>query len=315
MPVKRIDQFVGALLGLMAGDALGRPSKERMPEELADRPDIGEEMVGGFYTEDTEMMISVAEMLLDTGRTDQNDLATRLGENLNAMRGYNPGALEVLYRLQQGMDWRDANRAVFEDGSYGIGGSPRATPVGLLFHHDLDAAIEEADLQAEVTHAHSTGRAGAITVALAVGLAVRRVPFGQAFNQLQETLLDAGIDDLQPQFDQIWDLLEEGEGPTPADIVSVFGHNLTVQTCVPAALYCAQRHPESYQKAVGFACKLGGDADSIAAITGAILGAYHGVSAIPKAWLNTLENEERGRDHVLDLGQRLFALWQEQFGG
>jgi poly(ADP-ribose) glycohydrolase ARH3 len=312
MPVKRIDQFVGALLGLMTGDALGRPAKEHTPEELAERSDIGDEMVGGFYTEDTEMMISVAEMLLDMGRTDQNDLATRLGENLNAMRGYNPGALEVLYRLQQGMDWRDANRAVFEDGSYGIGGSPRATPIGLVFHDDLAAAIEEADLQAEVTHAHPTGRAGAIIVALAVGLAVQRVPFGRAFNRLQDTLLDVGIDDLQPQFDRIWDLLEEGESPTPPDIVSAFGHNLTVQTCVPAALYCTQRYPASYQQAVGFACKLGGDADSIAAITGAILGAYHGVSAIPRAWLDALENEERGRDYVLDLGQRLYALWQDQ---
>jgi poly(ADP-ribose) glycohydrolase ARH3 len=315
MPIKPIDQFVGAMLGLMVGDAMGRPAKERTPDELSDRPDIGEEMVGGFYTEDSEMMLSVAEMLLEYARTDQNDLAGRLGENLNPMRGYNPGALEVLYRLQQGMDWRDANTEVFENGSFGIGGTPRATPVGLLFHHDLDAAIEEADLQAEVTHAHPTGRAGAITVAVAVGLAVQRVPFGQAFHQLQEALGHAGVDDLQSQFEQIWDLLAEGEAPTPQDVVDVFGHNLTVQTCLPAALYCAQRHPESYLKAVGFACKLGGDADSIAAITGAILGAFHGVNAIPKAWLAGLENEDRGRDYAMDLAQRLYALWQERFGG
>ncbi|MBN1563443.1 MAG: ADP-ribosylglycohydrolase family protein [Anaerolineae bacterium] len=315
MPTKPVDQFAGAMLGLMVGDAMGRPAKERTPAELEARPDIGEEMVGGFYTEDTEMMISVAEMLLTYARTDQNDLATRLGENLHPMRGYNPGALEVLYRLQQGMDWRDANTEVFESGSYGIGGTPRATPVGLLFHHDLDAAIEEADLQAEVTHSHPIGRAGAITMAVAVGLAVQRIPFGQAFHQLQETLSHAGVDDLTPYFDRIWKLLSEGEAPTPQAVVDVFGHNLTVQTCVPAALYCTQRYPESYAKAVGFACKLGGDADSIASIVGAIQGTFHGVNGIPKAWLAGLENEERGRDHALDLAQRLYAMWQERFGG
>ena len=65
---------------------------------------------------------------------------------------------------------------------------------------------------------------------------------------------------------------------------------------------------------MGFACKLGGDADSIAAITGAIQGAFHGVNGIPKAWLAGLENEDRGRDHVLDLAQRLHVMWTERFG-
>lgn len=314
MPVKKIDQFVGAMIGLMTGDALGRPAKEHAPEELGDRPDIGREMIGGFYTEDTEMMINVAETLLEFAAIDQNNLATRLGENMDPMRGYNPGALEVLYRLQQGMDWRDANREVFEEGSFGIGGTPRATPVGLLYHTDLDAVIENAELQAEITHTHPIGRAGAVAVALSVALAVRQVPMAENFAQMEELLLSAGYDDLQDEFERVRDLLEEV--PTTVEIVETFGGNaLTVQYCVPAALYCVQRHPTSFPDAVGLACRLGGDADSIASIAGAILGAHLGVNGIPRAWLDELENEERGRDAVLDLGERLYAMWQERFSG
>jgi poly(ADP-ribose) glycohydrolase ARH3 len=308
MRFKLNDQFVGALLGLMAGDALGRSAKGRTPEEMLEREESGGgriEMIGGFYTEDTEMMIGVAETLIAEGRIDQQALARRLSENLDPMRGHNPGELEVLYRLQQGVDWRDANRQVFEDGSFGSGGAPRAAPVGLYYHDDLDALIEAAAAAAEVTHAHPLGKAGAVTVALGVALSVKRTPPRELFDGLQDLLVAHGYENFLPSLGGLPDLLESW--PSPPQVVEKLGGNaLTVQHCVPAALYSVLRHPESFEKAVGFAVLLGGDADSIGAMAGAMAGAYHGVSAIPAAWTGRLENEERGRDFVIDLAGRLY---------
>ncbi|NDJ78842.1 MAG: hypothetical protein GYB65_21535, partial [Chloroflexi bacterium] len=101
----------------------------------------------------------------------------------------------------------------------------------------------------------------------------------------------------------------------PPDVVQVLGNRLTVQECVPAAVYCVLRYPNNFEKAVGFAARLGGDADTIAAITGAIAGALHGVSAIPARWLDTLENGERGRDAAQDLAGRLYATWNTRQQG
>jgi ADP-ribosylglycohydrolase len=75
-------------------------------------------------------------------------------------------------------------------------------------------------------------------------------------------------------------------------------------------LYCVLRHPDSFEKAVSFAVKLGGDADTIAAIAGAVAGAYHGVRAIPARWLDHVENDARGRSQMADLGGQLFSAWQ-----
>ena len=49
---------------------------------------------------------------------------------------------------------------------------------------------------------------------------------------------------------------------------------------------------------------MGGDADTIGAMTGAIAGAYHGVEAIPKRWLDRLE----GRPYIESLAERLWMI-------
>ena len=301
------DQFVGAMLGVMTGDALGRSAKEHTPEELMAEAAFGEEMIGGFYTEDTEMTINVAESLLAQGRIDPDAVADKLGQQLSPMRGYNPGALEVLYRLQQGVYWGEASVAVFEEGSFGMGAACRAVPVGLFYHNDLDALIAAAADSARITHTHPLGIAGAVTVALVVGISLRPVPPREMFEMVLDHLNTAGYGDFVPHLAAIRELLEAW--PMPAEVVARLGNALTAQAVVPAALYSFLRHPDELDKALTFAVNLGGDADTIAAITGGMAGAYHGIDRIPARWVNALENEERGRDYVRDLAQRLHAAW------
>jgi len=70
---------------------------------------------------------------------------------------------------------------------------------------------------------------------------------------------------------------------------------------VALALYCFLRYPDSYEKCVLRAANTNGDSDSIACIAGAISGAYLGVKAIPKDWIERIEN----KDYLIDLGIRL----------
>jgi poly(ADP-ribose) glycohydrolase ARH3 len=128
------------------------------------------------------------------------------------------------------------------------------------------------------------------------------------FEQLQDWLAATGYSGLLPFLAHLQDLLEGW--PAPPLVVAALGNRLTVQECVPAALYCVLRHPDNFEKAVSFAVKLGGDADTIAAIAGAVAGAYHGVRAIPARWLDHVENDTRGRSQMAELGEQLFSAWQ-----
>jgi ADP-ribosyl-[dinitrogen reductase] hydrolase len=60
---------------------------------------------------------------------------------------------------------------------------------------------------------------------------------------------------------------------------------------------------ESYEEAVVRAANLGDDADTVAAVCGALAGAYYGYSAIPRKWRTELQNEARIRKIALALGE------------
>jgi len=53
---------------------------------------------------------------------------------------------------------------------------------------------------------------------------------------------------------------------------------------------------------------MGGDADTIGAITGALLGALYGTHWIPTRWFNNIENGPYGRDYTIDLAKQLSML-------
>ena len=68
------------------------------------------------------------------------------------------------------------------------------------------------------------------------------------------------------------------------------------------AIYCALKHPESFEDAVVAAVNHSGDSDSTGAITGNIMGAALGINAIPQKYLDALEL----RDVILELADDLY---------
>jgi ADP-ribosyl-[dinitrogen reductase] hydrolase len=69
----------------------------------------------------------------------------------------------------------------------------------------------------------------------------------------------------------------------------------SMKCAVTAAFWNA----ESFERAIIDAANMGGDADTIAAITGGIAGAYYGYEAIPKRWIETLDPETRAQLDIL----------------
>lgn len=80
----------------------------------------------------------------------------------------------------------------------------------------------------------------------------------------------------------------------------IFGTGYMVDS-LETALW-AFYHSDNFKDAILMATNLGDDADTTAAITGQIAGAYYGLSGIPENWVNDVYWNE----HILDLAKRLY---------
>jgi poly(ADP-ribose) glycohydrolase ARH3 len=146
------DRFAGCLLGLAIGDAVGAPYEGLTgtdifyrfgaPDRLVTNPDADPL----FYTDDTEMMIGVAETLIECGCVVEERLCRAFADNYHLERGYGQGAERIIGRMIHGKDWRRLAETIFPGGSFGNGAAMRVAPIGLLFGDDLDAVWEQARL-------------------------------------------------------------------------------------------------------------------------------------------------------------------------
>ena len=299
-------RFRGCLLGLAIGDALGatyegEPSSfivERFPtpQALLDR-DLGTL----YYTDDTQMTIGVAEALLDDGDIRAVSLCSKFVANYIPSRGYGRGARRILAAMEEGQDYVAMTEKVFPGGSYGNGAAMRVAPVGLLFANDRPKLKEQVALQSEVTHRHPLGIEGAqvIACALAAVLDVEQLDKQTFLDRIRPACT-------QRPYLERWERLAELRPQQIAEL----GNGIEAHESVMTSVACFLTWPESYTDAVGNAILLGGDTDTIAAMTGAISGAYLGIDAIPRAALAKLENEGKGRDYLINLADRLFERWQ-----
>ena len=316
--VEMRERFVGALIGTFVGDALGMPVEgwswrdiQRQYGEVRDM--LPARLGAGTYTDDTLLMIALAESLLaHGGHLDPDDLQSRFRSVYDPRRGFGAGMHRLIRLWDLGMSWREAARTLFDGGSYGNGGAMRVAPVGLLYHRSLSQVYEMARLQASVTHAHPLGQEGAALQALAVALAVRasREQFDpEEFLGDLEAALPPSAETYRRALMMVWDL--RGRWEDRDLIVRKLGNRSSAHRSVPTALFAFLTFWRSFEEAVVYAVSLGGDTDTLAAMTGAIAGAFHGVHAVPRRWWEKLENGEKGRDYVVQLGERLWGLFSQ----
>jgi poly(ADP-ribose) glycohydrolase ARH3 len=133
------------------------------------------------------------------------------------------------------------------------------------------------------------------------------VPMRQALAYFTDLLQDIS------KFATALDAIERGleSGASCADMSSILGTGIAAYEAVPMALYCFLRHPDSYERVIHEAVFIGGDADTIASMAGAIAGAFLGEQVIPPSWLNAVREERYSVAYIRDLADRLF----KKFGG
>jgi len=281
-----------SLDGLSVGDAFGErffsPSSEVLQRisrrELPDAP--------WTYTDDTEMALSIVEILEERGGIDQDLLATRFASRMQFNRNYGQGAYAVLCGVKEGLDWRLLTQIGFRGkGSFGNGAAMRVAPLGAFFaDQPLEIVCNQARLSAEVTHAHVEGIAGAIAVAAAAALAWQR---RGAAGALGRTWI-AAVRDAVPRGYTRDAVAEALDVPSDATIVEAArtlgnGSGVTAPDTVPLCLWVVAHASRGFEQALWHTVSALGDRDTTCAIVGGILALTSGRDGIPRHWLQSRE--------------------------
>ena len=309
------DKFIGCMLGTHVGDALGMPVEgydcktiEVKYGELREMLDA--RMGVGTYTDDTEMMIGIAESLVECKGFNGRDMADRFVKLHDPERGYGAGTVRALSLIKEGIDWNLAGERVFGGGSFGNGSSMRIAPIGAFYYDNPDDLRKIACESSNITHAHIFGKEGAALQAFAVAEAINSDPSEELDKQsfISDLIKFVSVDGklYKAKLKHIKELLKCG--PDKAEVINRLGNDSSAPNSVLTAIYSFISHIHDFEDSVSYAVSLGGDTDTIGAMTGAISGAYHGKSGIPQRWLDVLENGERGRDYIEMLADKLYEL-------
>jgi poly(ADP-ribose) glycohydrolase ARH3 len=197
------------------------------------------------------------------------------------------------------------DRNLYLEGSYGNGAAMRVAPVGLMYHDDPRMLRDIAYNCAGITHSHELGLEGAALQACAVALAVLADPENSSVTDFLGTLrMFTKPGPYQEKLKTVITLLETGASRD--EVVAKLGTGGSSLESVPTAIYAFLSHRD-FKSAVIYAVSLGGDADTIGAMTGAIAGACYGIEGIPSQWRETVEN----REYIEQLAKK---LWEVKVG-
>lgn len=309
--MERMQRAAGAVVGSAVGDALGAPFEFGPPGAFSARfpvPGAGGEMCGGGgwdpgeATDDTQMAVLVAESLLERGGLDLPDIFARF-QRWAASEPKDIG-LQTEDVLTGGMPWDLAAAIHFQvnERAAGNGSLMRASTSAVHFA----AAGQEATMNAARRIAALTHGDRAAWEGTAIFHELIRVTLDDADTDTDTDTYT--YTDPVTALPDILALVHPDHRDRYATVLAPDWHpdlatefNGAVWPCLGSAVW-ALRTTSSFEDAIRAAIDVGGDTDTVAAVTGGLAGAYYGLDAIPVHWTQPLHVPLPGSDgRVLSL--------------
>ncbi|GLX01579.1 hypothetical protein Misp02_56650 [Microtetraspora sp. NBRC 16547] len=315
------DRARGCLLGLAAGDALGAPAENLTPEAIAARWGVLDEIEGGG-TDDTEYSLFAASLLLRHGHalTSQDVVEAWRTEIVaradGPMRGAGFSELGTVQALRRGL--RPPLTGRWHPHGWSDGLAMRAAPYGIFAAGDPDEAARLAEVDGRVSHS-GEGVLGGRAVAAAVAVAMTGAEPGEVIEAgLRAIPADSWTARAVGKAIEIADAGREttsreefARGLHDAVVVKHYPWTDLAPEAVALAFSAYLRGGGEVEAAVVTAANLGRDADTTAAIAGALAGAGTGEAGVPARWARRI-GAVTGRclpvvagRHVLDAADRL----------
>jgi len=289
----KLSRFEGAMLGVAVGDALGAPLEFMEAQEIKSKYGTVRDMLGGGWlntapgevTDDTQMTLAVAAGILTNphepipavGRQFIGWYKTNPKDIGNACKAAISNALLIKNTISKGTTeaWllaaKQADKQLY--GQTAGNGALMRTIYPALYYDKYCGNFAAAI--GAMTHWHDDSRAAVFCYTEAISEIVdgdERTDTGWAKERVELRMKQ----------------IRERLG----------GKHLQPEGWVIASAVCAMnaiRDTNSFEDALVYAVNLGGDADTIGAITGGLAGAIYGSGAIPLRWINALRNEPNNR--------------------
>lgn len=184
--------------------------------------------------------------------------------------------------------------------SKGNGGVMRVAPIGFMFPREsasMEYIMQLGAESAALTHGHPLGF---ISAAMMAGL-INECVYGNS-----ASLKDAVMLALEATMNLFSDVPSSGElralilsavelsaqEGDSIEHIAGFGKSECAESTMAISVYCALRHENSFDKAIQTAVNFNGDSDTVASVTGNILGAWKGIDCIDPKWIEPLHMEE-----------------------
>ncbi|MCD8106790.1 MAG: ADP-ribosylglycohydrolase family protein [Oscillospiraceae bacterium] len=224
-----------------------------------------------FFTDDTVMTIAVAEAIMNGGERDDFIDSMKKYGRMYPDAGYGGNFRKWIF---------SENREPYN--SFGNGSAMRVSPCAWMMNCGFTARTgmwpsngrRGAKLSAEVTHNHPEGIKGAMATADAIFMC--RYYFGGYYGDYEEPINNNPAECKKRIKEHIEKEYGYNLSRTCDEIRPTYEFNETCQETVPQAIV-AFLDSTDFEDAIRNAISLGGDSDTLAAITGSIAEAAYGV--------------------------------------
>ncbi len=234
----------------------------------------------GYFTDDTEMALAVAESLIVHRPLDPDDLVKRFLKWKRSMP-MDIGAHTnlVLNRIAGGITWQNVAEQVRKEmpATAGNGSIMRAWPVAVAWWNNREQMIKDSELQSIVTHSHPDCMKGSAFVNWMIVEMVNGATPRAAYESALQAI-DLGVDFCL--------VATNAPNAKREDLKNSGWVRHTLESSLWALL-----NTSSFEDALVQVINLGGDTDTAGAVTGALAGAAYGLEAIPTRWVGKLSGE------------------------
>jgi len=273
------ERALGSLLGSFVGDAFGAQTEfKRAKDVLRQHPEGIHEMddsprtVGsvGEITDDSEMAIMMIQSILKHGSYSQ-DLVRK-----SYQRWRNAGPEDIGITICGALDGR------MNPNSQANGALMRSSPLGILgCKLSIPALMQLSDLDCSITHTHPVSRDCNRLFVFALSLAICK---GWSAEEVYEYLVESAPSYVTEK--EVLSALRKAKDAPPEGIDgSLKGW---VLIAFQLAFYTVL-HAKNFEKGMIELTMRAGDADTNAAIYGALGGAFAGAGGIPDRWKQALK--------------------------
>ncbi len=288
---------IGSITGLAIGDALGAPWEFKHPSTVKKAEWQGEylptprmKIAEGQWTDDTKMAIQLAISLIEAKKFDPELTAAKYIQWVNTgdLRGIGNQTNIAISRMIEGEKLSkcgEINHAGYQSSDYcGNGTIMRVAPIAVFLRDDIDEMIKAAGVDAILTHSHTDAIESSVAMCMAL------VNAEESVNDQVEAMMGA-IDNkgnCAIKILQAYKLLGEDFDKATNEL----GNSGRADETLGSSLWCFWTNHDDFKGAVIDGVKMGGDADTRAAIVGALSGARVGLENIPKNYVREVESSE-----------------------